>query len=115
MMERANTRETKSSQFSVTFGLAMLALFLPFSSFFVHIVSCRHSAQRLAFPLCALFAVYLALLFAASLRLGDYFQFEREAFFVCDLDSTKDKLVFNRTVNLKEGGKAAGKAKPNKK
>jgi len=51
----------------------------------------------------------------ANAKPGDYFQFEREAFFVCDLDSTKDKLVFNRTVNLKEGGKAAGKAKPNKK
>jgi len=43
---------------------------------------------------------------------GDYFQFERVAFFVCDLvDSTADKLVFNRTVLLKES-KAPAAAAP---
>ena len=30
------------------------------------------------------------------------FQFERVAFFVVDLDSTDDNLVFNRVVPLKE-------------
>jgi len=42
---------------------------------------------------------------------GDYYQFERQAFFVCDrIDSTADKLVFNRTVNLKESKAAPAAA-----
>ena len=42
--------------------------------------------------------------------MGDKFQFERLGYFAVDLDSTSDKLVFNRTVTLKEssGAKAAG-------
>jgi len=32
---------------------------------------------------------------------GDAFQFMRQGYFVCDKDSTADKLVFNRTVGLK--------------
>jgi glutaminyl-tRNA synthetase len=37
---------------------------------------------------------------------GDHFQFQRVAYFCVDPDSTKDKLVFNRTVTLKEDPKA---------
>ena len=34
---------------------------------------------------------------------GDFYQFERQAFFVADrVDSSAEKLVFNRTVLLKE-------------
>ena len=33
----------------------------------------------------------------------DKFQFERVGFFAVDLDSTPEKLVFNRTISLKEG------------
>jgi glutaminyl-tRNA synthetase len=42
---------------------------------------------------------------------GDKFQFERLGYFAVDPDSTPGKLVFNRTVTLKEssGAKAAGK------
>jgi glutaminyl-tRNA synthetase len=35
-------------------------------------------------------------------RLGDRFQFLRMGYFCLDLDSTKDKLVFNRTVTLRD-------------
>jgi glutaminyl-tRNA synthetase len=38
----------------------------------------------------------------ASAKPGDYYQFERMGFFVCDASSTPDKLVFNRTVALRE-------------
>ncbi|KAL9255172.1 Glutamine--tRNA ligase-like protein [Drosera capensis] len=40
---------------------------------------------------------------------GDSFQFERLGFFVVDKDSTPDKLVFNRTVTLRDsyGGKGS--------
>lgn len=45
---------------------------------------------------------------------GDRFQFERLAYFVVDEDSSKDKLVFNRTVTLRDQWrkqqKKAGKA-----
>jgi hypothetical protein len=42
---------------------------------------------------------------------GDYFQFERQAFFVCDrIDSKPGKLIFNRTVNLKESKAAPAAA-----
>ncbi len=34
---------------------------------------------------------------------GDRFQFERTGYFCVDKDSTADKLVFNRTVTLKDG------------
>ena len=42
----------------------------------------------------------------ASSAVYEKFQFERMGYFSTDSDSTKDRLVFNRTVNLKE---AAGK------
>ncbi len=35
----------------------------------------------------------------------DRFQFERTGFFCVDSDSTRDRLVFNRTVTLKEDSK----------
>jgi len=38
----------------------------------------------------------------ANAKPGDAFQFERVGFFTCDKDSTSDKLVFIRTVPLKE-------------
>lgn len=37
-----------------------------------------------------------------SAAVGDRFQFERLAYFVVDQDSTGDKLVFNRTVTLRD-------------
>jgi glutaminyl-tRNA synthetase len=37
-----------------------------------------------------------------SAKPGDRFQFERLAYFAVDLDSTPDKLVFNRTVTLRD-------------
>lgn len=44
-------------------------------------------------------------------KVGDKFQFERLGYFAVDPDSTPGKLVFNRTVTLKEssGARAAGK------
>jgi glutaminyl-tRNA synthetase len=33
---------------------------------------------------------------------GDFFQFERQGYFAVDPDSTPGKLVFNRTVSLKD-------------
>ncbi len=39
---------------------------------------------------------------AASLKPGDRVQFERVGYFCVDQDSTPDKLVFNRTVTLKD-------------
>ena len=33
---------------------------------------------------------------------GERFQFEREGYFVVDMDSRPDKLVFNRTVELRD-------------
>lgn len=38
----------------------------------------------------------------ADASIGDKFQFERMGYFCVDKDSTPDKLVFNRTVTLKE-------------
>ncbi|MCK5665054.1 MAG: glutamine--tRNA ligase/YqeY domain fusion protein, partial [Thiotrichaceae bacterium] len=47
----------------------------------------------------------------ADTRAGDAFQFEREGYFTADPDSGSDKLVFNRTVSLRDSwAKAAGKA-----
>jgi len=37
-----------------------------------------------------------------SAKLGDRFQFERVGYFCVDPDSTEDKLVFNRTIALKD-------------
>lgn len=36
-------------------------------------------------------------------KVGERFQFERQGFFIKDLDSTADKAVFNRIVPLKDG------------
>ncbi len=38
----------------------------------------------------------------ASARPGDRFQFERKGYFCVDPDSTKERLVFNRTVTLRD-------------
>ncbi len=38
----------------------------------------------------------------ANVKPEDKFQFERIGYFCCDLDSKKDKIVFNKTVSLKE-------------
>lgn len=38
----------------------------------------------------------------AGSRNLDIFQFERVGYFVCDKDTTEDRLVFNRTVTLRE-------------
>ncbi|HOK81048.1 MAG TPA: glutamine--tRNA ligase, partial [bacterium] len=35
-------------------------------------------------------------------KVGDRFQFERIGYFACDPDSTPEKIVFNRTVSLKD-------------
>jgi len=37
-----------------------------------------------------------------SMKPGDRIQFEREAFFIVDKDTTEEKMVFNRIVTLKE-------------
>lgn len=43
-------------------------------------------------------------------KAGDSFQFMRQGYFCVDTDSTKDKIVFNRTVALKDSwGKIANK------
>jgi glutaminyl-tRNA synthetase len=38
----------------------------------------------------------------ADAKVGDKFQFMRQGYFCIDPDSTKDKLIFNRTVALKD-------------
>lgn len=38
----------------------------------------------------------------AEVQAGDSFQFEREGYFTADKDSSSDKLVFNRTVGLRD-------------
>jgi len=40
--------------------------------------------------------------FAKDFSAGDKFQFERTGYFVIDRDSTKEKIIFNRTVALKD-------------
>jgi glutaminyl-tRNA synthetase len=37
-----------------------------------------------------------------SAKPGDRFQFERQGYFCVDPDSTKNRLVFNRTVTLRD-------------
>ena len=49
----------------------------------------------------------------AKAVVGDRFQFERLGYFCVDKDSAADKLVFNRTVTLKDGW-SKGKAKDGK-
>ena len=39
-------------------------------------------------------------------KVGDGYQFMRLGYFCADKDSTKDKLIFNRSVSLKDGFKA---------
>jgi len=46
----------------------------------------------------------------ATAKAGDKFQFERIGYFCVDPDSTTDKLVFNRTVTLKESWNRPNKA-----
>lgn len=41
----------------------------------------------------------------ATAKAGERFQFMRKGYFVVDQDSTADKLVFNRTVTLRDGWK----------
>lgn len=43
--------------------------------------------------------------FLIDAEVGDHFQFQRIGYFCLDKDSTKDKLVFNRTVSLKDSWK----------
>ncbi|GJT53175.1 glutamine--tRNA ligase [Tanacetum coccineum] len=38
-------------------------------------------------------------------EVGDKFQFERHGYFVVDKDSTPEKLIFNRTVALRDTNK----------
>ena len=38
----------------------------------------------------------------ASAKAGDQFQFERQGYFIVDQDSSENKLVFNRTVTLRD-------------
>ncbi|KAF6160795.1 hypothetical protein GIB67_035996 [Kingdonia uniflora] len=45
----------------------------------------------------------------ASAKVGDTFQFERLGYFAVDPDSTADKLVFNRTVTLRDSYSKGGK------
>ncbi|MBK9221558.1 MAG: glutamine--tRNA ligase/YqeY domain fusion protein [Saprospiraceae bacterium] len=40
--------------------------------------------------------------FLKTAKIGSYFQFIRNAYFTPDLDSTPEKLIFNRTVSLKD-------------
>ena len=40
--------------------------------------------------------------YAAERKLGEYLQFQRIGYFMADLDSTADNLVFNKTVGLKD-------------
>lgn len=40
--------------------------------------------------------------FAAQMKPGDYLQFQRIGYFMADLDSTPEHLVFNKTVGLKD-------------
>ena len=43
---------------------------------------------------------------AETAQVGDRYQFQRIGYFTVDKDSTPGKLVFNRTVSLKDGYKA---------
>ena len=38
----------------------------------------------------------------AHAKPGDQFQFERQGYFIVDKDSSSNKLVFNRTVTLRD-------------
>jgi len=47
----------------------------------------------------------------ANAKIGDQFQFQRLGYFVVDKDATYSKLVFNKTVGLKDAGKKKAKKK----
>ena len=49
----------------------------------------------------------------ASVKPGDKFQFQRMGYFNVDKDSTTEKLVFNRTVGLKDAWEEKGKKEEN--
>ena len=49
----------------------------------------------------------------ASVKPGDKFQFQRMGYFNVDKDSTPEKLVFNRTVGLKDAWEENGKKEEN--
>ena len=49
----------------------------------------------------------------ASVKPGDKFQFQRMGYFNVDKDSTPEKLVFNRTVGLKDAWEEKGKKEEN--
>jgi len=49
----------------------------------------------------------------ATVKPGDKFQFQRMGYFNVDKDSTNEKLVFNRTVGLKDAWEEKGKKEEN--
>ncbi len=49
----------------------------------------------------------------ANVKSGDQFQFQRMGYFNVDKDSTPEKLVFNRTVGLKDAWEEKGKKEEN--
>ena len=49
----------------------------------------------------------------ASAKLGDKFQFQRLGYFNTDKDTTASKLVFNKTVGLKDAWEEKGKKEEN--
>lgn len=49
----------------------------------------------------------------ANAKSGDKFQFQRMGYFNVDMDSTAEKLVFNRTVGLKDAWEEKGKKEEN--
>jgi glutaminyl-tRNA synthetase len=49
----------------------------------------------------------------ANVKSGDKFQFQRMGYFNVDKDSTAEKLVFNRTVGLKDAWEEKGKKEEN--
>ena len=50
-----------------------------------------------------------AVSYLKNAAVGDRFQFERLGYFVVDKDSTPEKLVFNRTVTLRDSYSKSGK------
>ena len=49
----------------------------------------------------------------ANATIGSHFQFQRLGYFVVDKDSVSDKLVFNKTVGLKDAWEEKGKKEEN--
>ena len=50
--------------------------------------------------------------YTATLKPFDYLQFQRIGYFNVDKDSTPDKLIFNRTVSLKDAWSKISNNKP---